>query len=52
VTEANGYGTYAPDNGACSAAVNYPWPWGADFGSPDTLDSEWGHGDTLVVCCD
>ena len=36
---------------ACTAPVPYPWPWGVDYGLPDTTDTDWGNGDTYVVCC-
>ena len=51
VTEANVSAGYAPSDGSCGAAVGAPWPWGYDYGAPDTLDSEWGHGNTYAVCC-
>jgi hypothetical protein len=47
----NTSGGYAPGDLDCSKPVWYPWPWGQDFDAPDTLGNEWGHGNTLVVCC-
>lgn len=51
VTNSNGYGSYTPNDLSCTQAVNFPWPWGSDYDVPNSLDSEWGHGDTWVVCC-
>jgi hypothetical protein len=51
VTANNGYGRYAPYDGACWLPVHNPWPWGHTMSSPGVLGSEWAHGDTQVVCC-
>lgn len=51
VTEDNHYGQYSSNDKKCSDSVQNAWPWGEDYGAPDTLAEEWGHGDTLVVCC-
>jgi hypothetical protein len=51
VTIANGFGVYAPNDPSCDTAVDNAWPWGRAPGTPNTLDSEWGYGDTYVVCC-
>lgn len=51
VTAENKYGRYQPYDGACWQPVNYPWPWGVTLTSPDTLATEWSHGNTYVVCC-
>lgn len=51
ITNGSGYGSYPTNDLACSSAVSYPWPWGNNYDVPNTLDSEWGHGDTYIVCC-
>ncbi len=51
VTAGNGWGAYGPSDGACTSAVQAPWPWGLSYTSPDTLDGEWGHPSSWVVCC-
>jgi hypothetical protein len=51
VTVANGWGTYPPADFSCANTIDLPWPWGNEYPTPDTLDGEWGHGDTWVVCC-
>ncbi|HMV65867.1 MAG TPA: hypothetical protein PKA64_03370 [Myxococcota bacterium] len=51
ITNSNGNGSYDNDNLACNQPVQNPWPWGSSYGAPNTLDGEWGHGDTHVVCC-
>ncbi len=50
-TIAGNFGTYPQGDITCPAAVNDPWPWGSYDTRPDTLDSEWGHPDLYVVCC-
>jgi hypothetical protein len=47
----NTSGAYPPTDLDCSKPIAYPWPWGQDYGSPDTTGGEWGHGNTWVVCC-
>ncbi len=51
ITNANGAGSYDPNNLSCSSEVNYPWPWGTQYSAPNSLSAEWGHGNTHVVCC-
>ncbi len=51
VSNENRHSTYKPENKGCSEPVEYAWPWGRSFGSPNTLGIEWGHGNTWVVCC-
>ncbi len=51
VTAANGNGAYPTNDQPCTASLGVAWPWGWDYPAPDTLDSEWSHGDTFVVCC-
>lgn len=51
ITNGNSSGSYDVNNLACNQSVVAPWPWGYSTGSPNTLDAEWGHGDTYVVCC-
>lgn len=51
VTTDNQFGAYPTNDLSCASAVQVAWPWGTDYGAPDTLSGEWGHGDTHVVCC-
>jgi hypothetical protein len=51
ITNGNSSGSYDVNNLACSQSVVAPWPWGYSTGTPNSLDAEWGHGDTYVVCC-
>jgi hypothetical protein len=51
VNTSNGFGTYPPNDIGCESPVPDPWPWGTDYNVPDTLDGEWSHGNTHVVCC-
>lgn len=51
VTAANSSGAHSADDRDCSQPVPSPWPWGEDLDRPDTLDGEWAHGNTRVVCC-
>lgn len=47
----NTHGIYSKHNKSCQQPVERPWPWSYQYSSPNTLSSEWGHGDTWVVCC-
>jgi len=51
VTNSNGSGRYEPHDKGCNEKINVAWPWGASFTNPNTLDGEWGHGNTFAVCC-
>jgi len=35
----------------CGQQIVSAWPWGRVLPTPDTLSTEWTHGDTYVVCC-
>ena len=51
VTNENGSGSHVPHNKGCKEKVDIAWPWGSSFNVPNTLNIEWGHGNTWVVCC-
>jgi hypothetical protein len=51
ITEDNSSGPYPGGDLKCSDPVPNAWPWGEDYPVPDTLNAEWGHGNTFVVCC-
>lgn len=51
ITNSNGYGSYPTNDPSCGSSIRTPWPWGDEYDAPNTLDGEWGHGDTYVVCC-
>lgn len=51
VTNENGTGTYQPNDLGCAENVNFSWPWGLSYSTPDSLNNEWGHGNTWVTCC-
>ena len=51
ITNNNSYGSYPTNDPGCGAPLAFPWPWGNTYDRPNTLDGEWGHGDTYVVCC-
>ncbi len=50
-TIANSGGTYAPSDTVCGAPLMWPWPWGNSNSVSNPLASDWGYGDTHVVCC-
>ncbi|MGD1713337.1 hypothetical protein [Dapis sp. BLCC M172] len=51
VSNNNIHGRDIPNDMSCNEPVKYAWPWGKPYTYPNTLPSEWGHGNTWVVCC-
>ncbi|MFT5297738.1 MAG: 2-oxoglutarate dehydrogenase complex dehydrogenase (E1) component-like enzyme [Colwellia sp.] len=51
VTNSNSSGRYEPHDKGCNETVDVAWPWGSSYSDPNTLDAEWGHGNTYAVCC-
>jgi hypothetical protein len=52
ITADNRHGRWQSDKDlGCDDPVPRPWPWGYEYDRPDTLDGEFMHGDTWVVCC-
>ena len=35
----------------CQTQLDALWPWGEQYSAPNTLDTEWGHGNTNIICC-